>query len=537
MKCVQCGVELAAGAKFCPECGAKQELKCAACGASLAPGAKFCPECGAKTDAAKVGAGGTAVTRIEISPLATGLPECKVEITGVEAEGPDDDGDYRFAIKYNLTNDADEDWEYLESRTQILNAAGQIIEESRDSNEQTVSAGETAELEVSTWGIKGKLLGSNPEQTHIVLSVIASAFGREKLGEIAIPETPLETVALKPVKIGEAVQLISGSLWKTEPDDDKECRVEIKALVQNLTKLHLPEVKIVAEVMDKQGRELTDAGGQDELRPGNIVIINGSGYAKEKKFAGAMVVLAMQAYWPVALGTTQSQGCSVTAPEHDNCGDDDCESGDGESPLRAMMGSIKSSIEMGEQDTLVCVSCRVAELESEKVQFDISNLSAADRQRLSSLIDAELIGDEANGYSINTSKTSIMLSWLLPEADASLSASMKEAYSDWKISQEDSYSGNIQATSVDWSGDSRGIGSELKLMTADGRLLDLPDYLEGADHSYDDEGSIVLGYEVIDAQPWDVRIIWRDRDEYRVEIWDQDDDPSFPEWLARWRQG
>ncbi len=48
--CPTCSAPLAAGAKFCPECGAKinAEKHCTECGAKLAPGAKFCAECGTK---------------------------------------------------------------------------------------------------------------------------------------------------------------------------------------------------------------------------------------------------------------------------------------------------------------------------------------------------------------------------------------------------------------------------------------------------------------------------------------------------------
>ena len=48
--CSACGAAIPAGAKFCPECGAKQNAGafCVSCGAAIAAGAKFCPECGAK---------------------------------------------------------------------------------------------------------------------------------------------------------------------------------------------------------------------------------------------------------------------------------------------------------------------------------------------------------------------------------------------------------------------------------------------------------------------------------------------------------
>ena len=48
--CSACGASIAAGSKFCPECGAKQNSGsfCTACGKEIPAGTKFCPECGAK---------------------------------------------------------------------------------------------------------------------------------------------------------------------------------------------------------------------------------------------------------------------------------------------------------------------------------------------------------------------------------------------------------------------------------------------------------------------------------------------------------
>ena len=50
-KCPNCGAEVKANAKFCPECGKKlteENKKCPKCGAQVKSGAKFCPECGEK---------------------------------------------------------------------------------------------------------------------------------------------------------------------------------------------------------------------------------------------------------------------------------------------------------------------------------------------------------------------------------------------------------------------------------------------------------------------------------------------------------
>ena len=48
-KCSNCGKDIDAAAKFCPECGEKQQAKfCPECGEKLGDNAKFCPNCGKK---------------------------------------------------------------------------------------------------------------------------------------------------------------------------------------------------------------------------------------------------------------------------------------------------------------------------------------------------------------------------------------------------------------------------------------------------------------------------------------------------------
>lgn len=47
-KCVKCGASISDNTKYCPECGASQNIKCPKCGEGVASGAKFCPNCGEK---------------------------------------------------------------------------------------------------------------------------------------------------------------------------------------------------------------------------------------------------------------------------------------------------------------------------------------------------------------------------------------------------------------------------------------------------------------------------------------------------------
>ena len=194
----------------------------------------------------------------------------------------------------------------------MLFRSGQIIDETQDTHEQTVAAGESAEFETYIGSVKEKALGHNPEKASVLLSVVASRVAMQKLGEFDVPEEFFEVVQLTPCRLGNVLQLVSGSFWKTKPDSDKDCRLEARALVQNLTAQHLYEVKLSAEVTDKSGSEITDAGNSHDVKPGDIYVISGSGYAKEKKYKGATISLALRAYIPAASGLCHRAGLEIT---------------------------------------------------------------------------------------------------------------------------------------------------------------------------------------------------------------------------------
>lgn len=89
-------------------------------------------------------------------------------------------------------------------------------------------------------------------------------------------------------------------------------------MVQNVTNLLLSEVTLSAAVTDKSGRELIDAGGYDEVRPSNIFVISGGGWAKDKKLVGAKAELSIRASVPVAAGVAQHCGVQIMAEEGAN---------------------------------------------------------------------------------------------------------------------------------------------------------------------------------------------------------------------------
>ena len=246
------------------------------------------------------------------------------------------------------------------ARIQVLTDQQSIIEETHDTYEQTVSAGESAEFETSLLLVL-KTLGENPSHAIVVVGVTACETAFQKLGEFDVPAQALEKTLLAPVKLGNVLQLISGTVSKTEPDSDKDSSLEVKALVQNLTPQHLHEVKIVAEVTDKVGREVTDASGSEEVRAGDICVVSGYGGAKDKQFKGAKVSLALRAYFPAATGIDQHSGINISAPEVSDESDDEADetvNDDASRDTDRQAGSSDWKINAGwehrDEDKLIC---------------------------------------------------------------------------------------------------------------------------------------------------------------------------------------
>jgi hypothetical protein len=307
-------------------------MACPNCGAAVKPDAKFCGSCGSKLSSSN--SGNTSYPTIVIStPSPLGLPPCQFKLIETKGEGPDDDGDVRIELKYSVINNTDQNWDYFAITTQLVNFDGQVIEQSTDSFEQTLDPEDETELDVYFGAANLKLLGQHPEKSVIVSTITACKAEFVSLGSIDIPAEAFQVTSIQPTTLGQSAQLLSGSVYKTEPDSDKDCQVQVKALIQNLTKLPLHEVKIIADVTDKSGRELCDAGGYEQIRPDEICLIQGNGYTKEKTLKSAKVELSLRCYAPVAVSTVQTNGLDLSESEsesenHSDYIDDDDENTD-----------------------------------------------------------------------------------------------------------------------------------------------------------------------------------------------------------------
>lgn len=278
-------------------------MVCDSCNKQLRDGAKFCGQCGAKTKrSASAPVAGKSEQRYELNTLS------------VNATGPDTDGDLSVEIKVSITNRSGSDWDQVNTRTQLISASG-FIEETSDTYDLSVEDGATEEFDVNFYGVKARPFMANPELTKTIINVVACSATSKKLTEFALPENSFEVVKMEPCEISDSVRLLSGGIWRADPDDDKDVRVEAKWLVQNLTNAHIPEVRFTAEVVGKSGAEIGDAGGYGELRQFATAVIGSSTYSKEKKLKGANVQVSVRTMTPLTNGASEHFGMDIHSDE------------------------------------------------------------------------------------------------------------------------------------------------------------------------------------------------------------------------------
>ena len=294
-------------------------MLCTSCGGKLKEAQKFCGGCGSKVQATvpKPGAGSDPV--VMIAPLKLELPTMPIEIGNVKIEGPDGDGSFSMIASCKFTNNSKEDWDFLEIRAHLINSDGIVLQESTDTPEELIEASGLYEHEVRFWNVPAAHLGE-AEKATVVLSAIASKKHSHEFQDVPIPSTANEINDLAPpCLVGSSLYFTSGSIWKTKPDDDKESRVELNLLLQNTSNTALSKVRLTAEILDKQGKSLTDIGSDKEMRSGELMMLS-SGYSnvKDKKLHGAKVKLSVQSYCPAAAAVVQKTGAEVVAADSDS---------------------------------------------------------------------------------------------------------------------------------------------------------------------------------------------------------------------------
>lgn len=260
--------------------------------------------------------------KIDLSPIPPGIQECNLQIISVEIFDLDNDDNRHVIVSYSVTNETDQEWDYIESRCQLHNVNGAIIDEISETSEVAIAPAETETFKMLIWVEKLQLLENYPEKVHVTLSFTACAFAQQHIGRFEFPDTPFKLLPLNQTKVKNILTLTSGSISKEDKsylyEAEDEVTITIKALLQNNTLLFLPVVELICPITDKKGRTIIDYPCRGEIRPAALTTISDRYSANKKRLVDSKVDITLRAYWPVTAGITQKNGAIIASKTQNN---------------------------------------------------------------------------------------------------------------------------------------------------------------------------------------------------------------------------
>jgi hypothetical protein len=271
-------------------------MKCTECGKTLAANAKnakFCPECGRKV---------LQPIPLELAPLATSLPICKLGVAGIAFEESEFEGYINLNVVYVIRNNTPRDWQFVSVRMQVLDAGGCPIEETDDLVERPIKPGSDAVLKLASNGLNARQIESDASQVGIVIHAIAGVIDELELGEAAIPSAPYQSVQIQPRGQSGAVRMHGLSLWRRALDSDGETQVYLRSLMQNVLPVTIQNVEMRVTLKDAAGREIANCESGTPLPAGRTeLLVSDSGYIKGAALSGATASIRARIYVPVAM--------------------------------------------------------------------------------------------------------------------------------------------------------------------------------------------------------------------------------------------
>lgn len=227
-----------------------------------------------------------------------------VEIKNATYTPPDEDGDTRYEVEYSLSNRTESPIELLLSRLFVMHPSGLLVATTEDETEDMADAGESIHSTVSTWGTSSRELDGDPGSAQLLLQISACSCSYQDLGSVACPEQG-RYVTLKPEPTSNGSLQVEAITVSTDPPDDGESRIHIKALIRNNSDAAIPKLALETKLISASGRELEETSSQEEAEANGTVLIEDSFWGiKESRLTSSRIQFALKAF--SALGTSKT---------------------------------------------------------------------------------------------------------------------------------------------------------------------------------------------------------------------------------------
>ena len=230
----------------------------------------------------------------------------ELSISRTAFDGPDKDGDVRFEVNGQLTNRGSEDVELIFSKFIVANAQGIAVSIHTDELEEFASADESVSLDLNSGYLKAIALGTSgkPKDAQMILELRPCSCSLTELPTLSSPSAERLVTHTAPIDLGRGLVVQSLSVYAQAPDEDGECKLDVRCLIDNPTTTPMPRVELNILIKDSNGRDIKDSTNQVLVSPNSKVVLEESIWGvKQSYLSGGSISFTLKVFHALGIQT------------------------------------------------------------------------------------------------------------------------------------------------------------------------------------------------------------------------------------------
>jgi len=204
------------------------------------------------------------------------------------------DGDYasvEFFLK--ISNSGKTEWQGVNITALLTDDLGTPIANYNSTTSQSIGPGEVFDASGGFYMVSRHLLPSDASKLKVI--VFASSLKASSLRriELKLPSKPFEITRHQLLRSSDDILPDSIAVWISNPDQDKEVNLEVAVSYVNNSSEYIPELKVKANLLNKNGADFDEFDRVCEVPPGTASILNASTSSKLSKLKGGSILLEL----------------------------------------------------------------------------------------------------------------------------------------------------------------------------------------------------------------------------------------------------
>jgi hypothetical protein len=222
-----------------------------------------------------------------------------MKINKFELARPDNDGDISAITELSIQNTTDEEIALIRTNCILSNKNGEIFEHSHNRDyENNIQPSESLDIDIYAGHINKLFTGDARNDVRIQVKANFYSCDSKGIGETSVPENHTEYKTFKnTIKTDVINPEINIIVSRTETDRDKECNVEFKCALSNITNKNIEKIALITELVDNKDNILNKYSSEATIAANETHLLSDSFWGvKQRELKGAKLRFSLVTY-------------------------------------------------------------------------------------------------------------------------------------------------------------------------------------------------------------------------------------------------